>query len=381
MLKEIVPVLVVLDLDKKEQKLKKRTKPTPHEDAAYLAFHHQTHVSDRKTLTAKIHALLQDSEAASFHGSILVATGGEILFHEGFGKANTEMEIPNSPKTIFPLGSLTKQFTSMAIMQLYERGKIHIYDKLSTYLPDFPRGDEITLKHLMTHTSGIMDYTYEDAAEFLSLPVEDVTVDNIIKIMAQKPLKFIPGKKYSYSNTGYLILGRIIEIVSGQSYEQYLKGHIFRPLGMDNTGAIFSQGEQNYQTKAYSSMTAEPIACDEHDLRGAFSAGGLYSTTGDLFLWAQALGSEALLSSSNLDLMFMPHKAMNESFSYAFGWVLEHQGKPYGRKFYHGGAINGFTANLSRYVDRDITIIILANGDQFSLITTLETKILELICG
>jgi len=170
----------------------------------------------------------------NFSGSILIAKEGRILLSKGYGMANLEHDVPNTPQTIFRLGSVTKQFTSMAIMQLQEKQLLNVDDPIAKYLPTYPNGEEITIHHLLTHTSGVPDFTsFPDYEKTMMLPSP---VEKTIERFKDKPLEFTPGEKFKYSNSGYILLGYIIEKVSGKSYEEFLKENIFQPLNMMNTG-------------------------------------------------------------------------------------------------------------------------------------------------
>jgi len=164
----------------------------------------------------------------NFSGSILIAKEGRILLSKGYGMANLEHDVPNAPQTIFRLGSVTKQFTSMAIMQLREKGRLDVDDPIAKYLPTYPNGEEITIHHLLTHTSGIPDFgEFPDLQKTIMIPSP---VEKTIQRFKDKPLEFTPGEKFKYSNSGYILLGYIIEKVCGTSYEEFLKENVFQPL-------------------------------------------------------------------------------------------------------------------------------------------------------
>ncbi len=166
--------------------------------------------------------------------AVLVAQDGKILFENGYGLADRAHDVPVIPQTTFRIGSMTKQFTASAILKLQEEGKLSVNDKLSKYIPDFPRGDEVTLRHLLTHTSGIHSYT--EIPGFLNRVTNATTTAAIIESMKKDPYDFDPGAKWRYDNSGYVLLGYIVEKVSGQSYGDFLRENFFQPLGMTNTG-------------------------------------------------------------------------------------------------------------------------------------------------
>ena len=226
-----------------------------------------------------------------FSGSILIARDGKVLFSQGYGMANLEHDVPNTPQTKFRLGSITKQFTAMAIMILQERGKLNVQDKVKKYLPDAPKAwDEITIHHLLTHTSGIPNYTA--FPEFLkTLPVR-VTLKELIAKFKDKPLDFKPGEKFRYSNSGYVVLGQIIETASGQNYPTFMKEAIFDPLEMNDTGYDNATAIIKHRASGYTRRLGIVLTnCDYVDMSIPHAAGALYSTVEDLLKWDQALSA------------------------------------------------------------------------------------------
>lgn len=286
------------------------------------------------------------------NGSILIASNESILLNKGFGMANWEHAVPNKPTTKFRIGSLTKAFTSMAIFQLHEKGKLCIDDSIGKFLNEYPDGDKITIYHCLTSTSGIPNYTsFPDFwSQTMRLPLK---LHQLIDSFKHVELNFEPGSKFEYSNSGYAILTAIIEKVSGMSYAEYIKEKICRPLGMSNTGCdngieIVSDLASGY------SFWENPIHAAYTDLSFPLGAYGLYSTTEDLFLWDQALKTSQLLNKELMEKMFTPN--LN---SYACGWVVSEK---LGRKcMHHFGDISGFCSEFFRFVDEQVTIIFLSN--------------------
>jgi CubicO group peptidase (beta-lactamase class C family) len=301
----------------------------------------------------------------NFHGSVLVAQNGKIILNKGYGKSDFEQNIQNTQDTTFPIGSMTKQFTAMAIMQLVEKGLIDVNDPLSKYIPDFPNGNEITIENLLTHSSGIVNCT--NLPEFWSMSQDSLKdINNVINLFKNKPLEFKPGTSFSYSNSGYILLGYIVTKVSGMSYEDYLQKNIFQPLDMENTGLGYKGTEKMYSSTGYSGYLDVYPVSDETTLNGAYGAGCLYSSTGDLYKWDRALYTEKLVKKSTLDNIFSNHMEMTPSGPYyGYGWMLTN-GK-YGREIYHGGNTVGFTSNIARYPDKDLTIIILTNVGYYNI--------------
>ena len=299
-----------------------------------------------------------------FNGSVLVADDGKVLYQKGFGLANMEWNIPNSPDTKFRLGSITKQFTATLILQLVEQGKIKLDGKLTDYLPDYRKdtGDKVTIHNLLSHTSGIPSYTSLPGF-FQNVSRNPFTVDDFIKKYASGDLEFEPGTKFVYDNSGYFLLGAIIEKVTGKPYEQVLKENVFDPLGMKNSGydrwgtilnkraTGYTRNPKGYQTAAYLDMSIP------------YAAGSLYSTVEDLYLWDQALYGEKVLSAKSKDLMFKPN--LN---NYGYGFVITKATLAPPTKLavpviQHNGGINGFSTVIVRMTNEKRLIVLLDNAE------------------
>ncbi len=288
-----------------------------------------------------------------FSGSLLIAKDGQFLVSKGYGMANHEHDVPNTPQTKFRLGSVTKQFTAAAVMQLQERGMLNVADTLAQYIPDYPSGDRITIHHLLTHTSGIVEVTrLPEFRQYLLLPT---TVEKTISLFKDKPLEFSPGEQFKYSNSGYLLLGFIIEKVSGQTYEEFLKGNIFGPLNMDNSGYDHPSAILKHRASGYNLAVEGLINGPYNNMTAPHAGGALYSTVEDMFLWDRALYTEKILKKSSLDRMFTPFKG-----NYGYGWIID---SIFGHKrIQHGGSIvGGFQSHIARYVDDDVLIVLLCN--------------------
>jgi CubicO group peptidase (beta-lactamase class C family) len=288
-----------------------------------------------------------------FSGSLLIAKDGQFLVSKGYGMANHEHDVPNTPQTKFRLGSVTKQFTAAAVMQLQERGKLNVADTLAQYIPDYPSGDRITIHHLLTHTSGIVEVTrLPEFRQYLLLPT---TVEKTISLFKDKPLEFPPGEQFRYSNSGYLLLGFIIEKVSGQTYEEFLKGNIFGPLNMVNSGYDHPSAILKNRASGYNLAMEGLINGPYNNMTAPHAGGALYSTVEDMFLWDRALYTEKILKKSSLDRMFTPFKG-----NYGYGWIID---SIFGHKrIQHGGSIvGGFQSHIARYVDDDVLIVFLCN--------------------
>jgi CubicO group peptidase (beta-lactamase class C family) len=304
--------------------------------------------------TPRMQEIIQSYVSAkTFMGSVLVSKDGRLLINQGYGFANLEWNIPNSPTTKFRLGSLTKQFTAASILLLEERGKLKVEDPVSKYMTDAPAAwSKITIFNLLTHSSGIPNFT--GFPDYQTTEWKDTNPTELVARFRDKPLDFEPGTKFQYSNSGYIVLGYLIEKISGQTYTEFLQENIFTPLGMSDTGldnneAILLQRAQGYvhvpdgfHHAGYTSMTIP------------FSAGALYSTTGDLLKWEQGLFGGKVLTAPELKKMTTPFKD-----GYAFG--LFSGMKDGHQQMSHGGGIEGFNTSLAFYPDDKMIVVVLGN--------------------
>jgi len=289
----------------------------------------------------------------TFMGSVLVARGADVILSKGYGAANLEWDIPNTPSTRFRLGSITKQFTAASILLLEERGKLRLEDPIKTYLPDAPAAwDRITIFNLLTHSSGIPNFT--SLPEYKTLQLTDTPPAKTIATVRDKPLDFFPGEKMSYSNSGYILLGYVVEKVSGGSYERFVQDNIFTPLGMKDSGYDSNSVIIAHRAAGYAPSPKGPVNAGYIHMSIPHAAGGLYSTTEDLLRWEQGLFGGKLISSASLQKMTTPFKN-----DYALGVVVQ---TIEGRKIVqHGGGIEGFNTFLAYYPDDKLTVVVLAN--------------------
>jgi CubicO group peptidase (beta-lactamase class C family) len=292
-------------------------------------------------------------KAGWFNGSILVARNGNVVVSKGYGMANFELDVPNTPQTKFRLGSITKPFTAMAIMLLQERGKLSDQDSICKYLPECPATwQAITLRHLLSHTSGIAKH--DKAGVYLKTAMMPMTLPQLIDSFKNKPADFKPGEKMDYNNNGYILLGYVIEKVSGQSYETFISENIFKPLkmmdsGYDNHDPIIKNRAAGYRREGTTLLNATYI-----DQSQPFSAGALYSTTEDLLRLDQALYENKFLSQKSLDAMFTPVVGL-----YGYGWFIN---KQFNRTaISHPGGVPGSSAMITRYPDEKLLIVMLSN--------------------
>ncbi|KAF2516382.1 serine hydrolase [Flavobacterium zhairuonense] len=329
--------------------------------AALLLFTFTTFAQDK---AKQIEQLLNKyTEYGQFNGSALVAENGKVIFKKGFGSANFEWNVPNQPNTKFRLGSITKQFTALLIVKLAEEGKIKLDVPITTYLPDYPKenGDKITIHHLLTHTSGIPNYT--NAPNFFKDKAKNpYTPEEFVKTFSALPLEFTPGEKFNYSNSGYFLLGYIIEKITGKTYEQYLQETIFTPLKMVNSGYDHSDLIIKNRAAGYEKDGKKIVNAAYIDMSIPYAAGSLYSTVEDLYLWDQALNTNKLLSEKSMELLFKPYiKAWDGSYGYGWGIEEVSLANKKVKIIEHGGGINGFNTIISR-IPADKNLVVLLNN-------------------
>lgn len=285
--------------------------------------------------SAKVDELFSSTIDAFPGASVIILRDGKILYKKSYGLADIEHNIANTSHTIFRLGSITKQFTAMAILQLHERQLLNINDVIEKYLPGIINKNKITVRHLLTHTSGIIESP--DSA-----------------------LEFLPGQKFSYSNTGYNLLGKIIESVSGTSYENYLQENIFNPLGMEDTGYEHQDMIGKMAVGYKIDNSGQPQKTGTSCVSGAYAAGALYSTVENMYLWNQALCSETLIQKSLLEKAFT-QVLLNDGSKvpYGFGWMINQRRGL--KEVSHGGDIAGFNSYIAHFPTEKFTVVVLSN--------------------
>jgi CubicO group peptidase (beta-lactamase class C family) len=329
-------------------------------------------ISSNETKAEKIDELVSTySDYGEFNGSVLVATEGEVIFKKGFGFANMEWDIPNETDTKFRLASVTKQFTAMLILQLASENKLKLHEPIATYLPDYPKknGKRITVHHLLTHTSGtprIADFVREKDIER-----DNYKPSDLLKIFSEGALDFTPGERFAYSNEGYIILGAIIEEITGLSYEKVLQNRILTPLEMVNTGYDHNRNLLKNRASGYSkAFDGEFVNTSYIDMSFPYAAGSMYSTVEDLFLWDQALYTEKLLPKKYRDLIFKIHTSARDE-AYGYGWfigdVAVGNTNDYVQANAHGGGIYGFNTRITRIQSNKSLIVLLNNTDSAPL--------------
>jgi CubicO group peptidase (beta-lactamase class C family) len=312
---------------------------------------------------------------AEVHGdapgvAIALINRGEVVQTITRGLANLEWNIPIRSNTIFRIGSITKQFTAVAIMMLFEDGRLSVDDPIGKFLPDIsPTLASILIRQLLSHTSGVANYT--DLPEYISKSRNTATPNEIGALFENLPLDFEPGSAYRYSNSGYLLLGRILETVTEQSYENYLRDHIFRPLSMHQTSYLNVAPIVHGRASGYSTNSDGIYNASFLSMTWPYAAGALGSSITDLALWHAALRDNRLISQQTLSMMHTPAMLLDgSSCGYGFGWMV---GSVYERRcVHHAGGINGFSSYMAWFPDDDAAIILLSNLGGFPLLKVVE---------
>lgn len=329
---------------------------------AVICFSSQSQAQSKsdKQLTAAFDTLISSVFKPNGPGATaIVSRKGQVIYKKAFGMADLELNVPMNTENIFRIGSITKQFTAVAILQLAEKGKLTLQDDIKKFIPDYPtHGHTITVEHLLTHTSGIKSYT--GMAGFEDMMRKDMKPLEIIDVFKNQPMEFAPGTQYNYNNSGYILLGYIIEKVSGKTYEEYVKENLFTPAGMSNSGygnekriiknrAVgYQKPKDDYENAAYLSMTLP------------YAGGSLISTVEDLWKWNQAVHSFKMVSKASLDKAFTDYKLLNgKPTRYGYGWSFSDvQGSA---TIEHGGGINGFLTDGIYVPGEDIFVAIFSN--------------------
>lgn len=308
-------------------------------------------------ITHELHKLMKTyTEQRKFSGAVLVAKGNEILLREGYGLANVEHGVLNKPETVFRIGSMTKPFTALLIMQLVEEGKLKLQDRLNQYLPEYPIGERITVHHLLSNRSGIPDYIV--MAGYEKIMKQRVCLPDLFKVFCDEALIFEPGADFGYSNSNWAVLGYIIEQLTNKPYADVLHERIFKPSGMSHSGVdwespIIPHRATGYVDGGNDLMNAELI--DDTTMHGA---GAIYSTIDDLYRWDRALYSDILLPQEILRQMWMP-LSQKDGSEYGYGWEIR---SLFNRQVIgHSGGLPGYVSDIGRFVHEDSVVIMLSN--------------------
>jgi CubicO group peptidase (beta-lactamase class C family) len=330
----------------------------------------------QKQIDSIVIAALDEGLTPSY--AVGVQIGDDVVVAKGYGLADLENEIPASSETVYRIGSLTKQFTAVSIMQLVELGVLRLDDDLASFIPSCSTGGQtVTIHQLLTHTGGFGSYTRQPLFDWKSRL--DLTHEEVLELINKEALAFVPGAAQRYSNSGYYLLGMIIEVVSGQSYPEYTEQHLFRPLSMRGSSychekPIIPHRAEGYTLDGSALVNDEPIS-----MFPPGAAGGLCSTVLDLLRWQQALSENRLVTAASLRRMATPTVLSDGSMT-PFGYglvIIDFRGH---RKIAHRGGISGFSSALAHYPDDDLTIVILANSDEVEP-PSLEGAIARMILG
>ena len=312
----------------------------------------------------KIDQLLNEKFKSNTSGAtVLITQKGKTIYRKAFGLANLELGIKMKPENVFEIGSMTKQFTAVSILMLVEQGKISLQDEITKFIPDYPtHGQKITVHHLLNHTSGIKSYT--KIRKLFKVARNDMKPLELIKFFRNEPVDFNPGEKYKYNNSGYIVLGYIIEKISGLSYAEYIQQNIFDKLNMTNS------------TYANHRKLIKNRASGYHDRKGyqnamfisytlPYAAGALMSTIDDMNLWQQALTKNTLLKKETLQKAYRNYTLNNgEKINYGYGWNIKTINSEI--SYEHGGSIFGFKSMGIYIPSKDIYVVTLTNCDCIS---------------
>ncbi len=327
------------------------------------------------TVDEAIHSEMQQHPIPGL--ALEIIQNGKPTKIAAYGLANLEWSNAVTADTVFEIGSVTKQFTAAGILLLQQDGKLSVDDKLSKFIKDIPPAwTNITLRHLLTHTSGIKNYTTLDGFEL----TRHLSQSQFIHKMADVPMDFQPGEKWSYCNSAFNLLGFVIEDVSGQKYWDYMQRRIFGPLGMTNTSNRDPRNIIPNRASGYETDRAGHYINRDYDLTDIFSAGAIVSTVGDLAKWNAALDAQKLLSSETEAQMWTPvHLNGGSTHAYGFGWFLDPlQGH---QNIGHSGTTSGFSASIQRFPRDGLAVIILTNSNESGIATKVAKKIAMLYLG
>jgi len=286
----------------------------------------------------------------------MIARDGKVLLHKSYGLKNTSKQTMNDTNCIFQIGSMTKSFTSMIILKLREEGLLSVHDKLSRFIPDYPGGGKITIENLLTHTSGIHNYTDDISEADTNIICYPVSKERVLQQFENKKPEFKPGTKFEYNNSAFFLLGMVIEKATGMQYERVVRDMIFTPLQMNHSGFDFRNLPDTNKVTGYvifskDTSIAEPVV----DSTVYYSAGAIYSTTGDLYRWASAIANRRLLSSESWQQAFMNFHKNN----YGYGFFVD---SLYGRKYIrHSGGALGLMSEYLYFPDEEVIVLLLNN--------------------
>ena len=289
-----------------------------------------------------------------FNGTILVMQKGKAIYKKSIGMADREWNVPNTAETKFRIGSVTKQFAAACILLLAEQGKLSVDDQLSKYIPDYPKGDSITIHMLLNHTSGIKNYT--DLPDFWPKAVLPLSTDSMIALFKNKPLDFSPGTNWNFSNSGYFLLGVIVEKVSGKNFTAYLTENIIKKVGLKNTSMDRLDSVLAFRARGYDKNRQGVWQQAMYiSMEGPYSAGAMVSTVEDLYQWTKALHNNQVLSAASTQKMMTPYKN-NYGYGIGIDSLKTH------KRVSHSGGIPGFASYLGYFPDDDLCVVVISNN-------------------
>jgi CubicO group peptidase (beta-lactamase class C family) len=319
-------------------------------------------VAQTQSIAAKIDSLLSNvfKDKNGPGGVFMVTKQGKPIYQKAFGKSNLELKVDLKTDDVFQLGSMTKQFTAVAILQLEEQGKLSVNDVVSKFTPDYPNGNNITLHHLLTHTSGIKDFTKMKSLN--QIAQKDLSPTEMIAFFKNEAVDFAPGEKFDYNNSGYFILGYVVEVASGEKYEDYIKKHIFDKVKMTssryaNDIVVIENRAYGYHKKEYGYVNKSRISFNI-----PYASGALMSTLEDMLKWQNALNKNLVVSASTIKKAFSAYKLNNgEEFTYGYGWHIKDVNGTLTRE--HGGSVFGFKTMGVYIPSADIYVVGFSNCD------------------
>lgn len=317
---------------------------------------------DNKQLTTYFDKILSEQFKTDEPGAtVLVSRNGQIIYKKAFGMANLELNKPMQVDNVFWIASIGKQFTAVAILQLMEQGKLNLQDEITKFIPDYPtQGYKITIEHLLTHTSGIQTYSgMKDPEKKLN---SDCTLNEVIDFFKNLPMRFTPGTKWEYSNSGYFLLGYIIEKITGKRYSEYLEENFFKPLDMTNS--LFANDTKIIKNRVDAYSIGDNGFVNSRFLNATvvYSAGAIQSTVEDFYKWQQAVHSYKLVKKETLDKAFTKYKLTDgKETDYGYGWKLGYVYES--PSIWHGGAIEGFGTTEIYLPKEDVFVVVFTNCD------------------
>lgn len=338
--------------------------------------------SPTNAIEPQLDRILTQATAAGGKPGIAVAVqrGAQVIYSKGFGYADVEHRVPVTPDTVFPIGSITKTMTGLAVTQLLTEGKIDLDATAGKYVPGLPQpARDALVRHLLNHTSGIVNYT--ELPEFPRGAERPVTREEVLGWFSAKPLQFKPGTRYNYTNSGTFLLGLIIEHVTGQSYEEYVRQHIFTPFGMQHTSLSDWRTLIDHRAHGYQRGKAGVVNAPRYDPMIAFSAGAAMSTTGDMLKYRAGVFAGTSTSNAVRERLHQLDRLSDGTLvPYSLGCLvhLELDGH---HRIMHSGDISGFSAHYSYYPDDDTTIVVLTNSDSGVPPVSLEAKLARVVLG